>query len=339
MSFPQHIEEKEHNPLILIVDDIEAHAELMEAFLIMEGYKVQAATDVQEAIRLTENLSPDLAILDVMMPDMNGYDLCKILKSISGTRFFPIILLTGLDRLEDKITGIEAGADDFFSKPFNRIEFITKIRSLLKLKKLQDELDHSEDIILTLAVAIEAKDPYTKGHSERVRNLSKKLAIFIGLSEAESITIKKAATLHDIGKIGLKDDLLHKKEPLHENELELIRRHPVVGEDICKPLHSLKQILPGIRHHHERWDGKGYPDKLKGEEIPIIARIINVIDSFDAIVSERPYRKSYSTNAAINLMNTEKSSGQWDSWLIEKFISMIENEPLIHGAAETQPKQ
>jgi len=330
MSSTQHIEEKENSPLILIVDDIEAHAELMEAFLIREGYKVQAATDVQEAIRLTENLFPDLAILDVMMPGMNGYDLCKRLKSISGKRFFPIILLTGLDRLEDKITGIEAGADDFFSKPFNSIELTTKIRSLLKLKRLQDELDHSEDIILTLAVAIEAKDPYTKGHSERVSNLSKKLAKFIGLSEAESITIKKAATLHDIGKIGLKEDILHKKEPLHKNELELIRRHPIIGEEICKPLHSLKQILPGIRYHHERWDGKGYPDRLKGEDIPIIARIINVIDSFDVIVSERPYRRSYSTNEAINLMNTEKSSGQWDPWLVERFIRMIENEPLIH---------
>lgn len=330
MSSPQHIEKKEKNPLILIVDDIEAHAELMEAFLITEGYKVQATTDIQEAIRLTENLSPDLAILDVMMPGINGYDLCKKLKSIAAKRFFPIILLTGLDQLEDKITGIEAGADDFFSKPFNKIEFTTKIRSLLKLKKLQDDLDHSEDIILTLAVAIEAKDPYTKGHSERVSNLSKKLAKFIGLSEGESITIKKAATLHDIGKIGLREDILHKKEPLHENELELLMRHPVIGENICNPLHSLKQILPGIRYHHERWDGKGYPDKLKGEEIPIIARIISVIDSFDAIVSERPYRRSHNTNEALNLMNTEKSSGQWDPWLIERFVRMIENEPLNH---------
>ena len=330
MLSPQLIEEKEHNPLILIVDDIEAHAELMEAFLIREGYNVQATTNAQEAIRFTKNLSPDLAILDVMMPGMNGYDLCKSLKSLSGRKFFPIILLTGLDQLENKITGIEAGADDFFSKPFNSIELTTKIRSLIKLKRLQDELDHSEDIILTLAVAIEAKDPYTKGHSERVSNLSKKLAIFIGLSQAESITIKKAATLHDIGKIGLKEDILHKRGPLQKNELELIRRHPIIGEDICKPLHSLKQILPGIRYHHERWDGRGYPDRLKGEDIPIIARIISVIDSFDVIVSERPYRRSYSINAAINLMNTEKSSGQWDPWLVEKFITMIENDPLIH---------
>lgn len=322
--------EKEKITSILVVDDIEAHAELMEALLTGEGYKVHITTNVQEAIRITEYLSPDLAILDVMMPYMNGYELCKRLKSLSGKKYFPIILLTGLDQLKDKITGIEAGADDFFNKPFNSIELTTKIRSLIKLKRLQDELDHSEDIILTLAVAIEAKDPYTKGHSERVSNLSKKLAIFIGLSEAESITIKKAATLHDIGKIGLKEDILHKKEPLHKNELELIRKHPVIGEGICKPLHSLKQILPGIRHHHERWDGKGYPDRLKGEDIPIIARIINVIDSFDVIVSERPYRKSHSTNEAINLMNTEKSSGQWDPWLVERFIRMIENEPLIH---------
>jgi putative two-component system response regulator len=330
MLSPQLIEEKEHNPLILIVDDIEAHAELMEAFLIREGYKVQATTNAQEAIRFTKNLSPDLAILDVMMPGMNGYDLCKSLKSLSGRKFFPIILLTGLDQLENKITGIEAGADDFFSKPFNSIELTTKIRSLIKLKRLQDELDHSEDIILTLAVAIEAKDPYTKGHSERVSNLSKKLALFIGLSQAESIIIKKAATLHDIGKIGLKEDILHKKGPLHKNELELIRRHPIIGEDICKPLHSLKQILPGIRYHHERWDGRGYPDRLKGEDIPIIARIISVIDSFDVIVSERPYRRSYSISAAIHLMNTEKLSGQWDPWLVEKFITMMENDILIH---------
>lgn len=327
MPSPQLIEEKEHDQLILIVDDIEAHAELMEAFLAREGYKVQSVTNVHEAIRLTENLSPDLAILDVMMPVMNGYDLCKRLKSMSGKKFFPIILLSGLDQLEDKITGIEAGADDYFSKPFNRIELTTKIRSLLKLKKLQDELDHSEDIIMTLAVAIEAKDLYTKGHSERVSNLSKKLAKFIGLSEGESITIEKAATLHDIGKIGLREDILHKREPLHEDELELIRRHPVIGEEICKPLHSLKQILPGIKHHHERWDGKGYPDKLKGEEIPIIARIINVADSFDAIISERPYRGGYNANEAIQFMKIEKSSGQWDPWLVEKFISMLETCP------------
>lgn len=323
MVSTQCLEEKEKNPLILIVDDIEAHLELMEAILIREGYNVQSTKDAYKAIQITENFSPDLAILDVMMPGMNGYDLCKRLKMISGRKFFPVILLTGLNQLEDKITGIEAGADDFFNKPFNSIELTTKIRSLIKLKRVQDELDHSEDIILTLAVAIEAKDPYTKGHSERVSDLSKRLAGFIGLSEGESIIIQKAATLHDIGKIGLKEEILHKKEPLHPEELELIRRHPIIGEEICKPLHSLKQILPGIRNHHERWDGKGYPDGLKGENIPIIARIINITDSYDALVSERPYRKKFDENEAMKLMKYQESSGQWDPWLIEKFVKMM----------------
>ena len=319
--------EKREKALILIVDDSEAHLELMEAILIREGYNVQSTKDVYKAIQFTENLSPDLAVLDVMMPGMSGYDLCKRLKAISGRKFFPVILVTGLSQLEDKITGIEAGADDYFNKPFNSIELTTKIRSLIKLKRVQDELDHSEDIILTLAVAIEAKDRYTKGHSERVCDLSKRLAKFIGLSEGESIIIRKAATLHDIGKIGLKEEILHKKEPLTQEELELIRRHPIIGEEICKPLNSLKQILPGIRYHHERWDGKGYPDRLKGEDIPIIARIINITDTFDALVSERPYRRSFSTDAALKLMKDEKSSGQWDSWLIEKFIKMMEIPP------------
>ena len=327
MLATQTIEKEEKCPLILVVDDTEDHLVLMEAILTGEGYNVQSTKDAYKAIQLTENLSPDLAILDVMMPGMNGYDLCKRLKTISGKRFFPVILLTGLSQLEDKITGIEAGADDYFSKPFNGIELTTKIRSLIKLKRVQDELDHSEDIILTLAVAIEAKDLYTKGHSERVCDLSKRLAKFIGLSEGESIIIRKAATLHDIGKIGLKEEILHKKELLTKEELELIRKHPVVGEEICKPLHSLKQILPGIRHHHERWDGKGYPDGLKGEDVPIIARIINVTDSFDALVSERPYRRSFNTDVVLKLMKDQKSSGQWDPWLVEKFVKMMEIPP------------
>lgn len=323
MLSPLNIEEKEHSPLILIVDDIEAHLELLEAILIRGGYNVQSTKDAYKAIQIAENFSPDLAILDIMMPGMNGYDLCKRLKSMSGRKFFPIILLTGLNQLEDKITGIEAGADDFFNKPFNSIELTTKIRSLVKLKKIQDELDHSEDIILTLAVAIEAKDPYTKGHSERVSDLSKRLAKFIGLSKGESIVIQKAATLHDIGKIGVKEEILHKKEPLTQEELELIRRHPIVGEEICKPLNSLKAILPGIRHHHERWDGKGYPDGLKGEDIPIIARIINVTDTYDALASERPYRKKFGESESMKFMECQKSYGQWDPWLIEKFLKMM----------------
>jgi len=295
----------------------------MEAIFEKEGCKVLTALNATEALRLAENLSPDLAILDVMMPGMNGYDLCKKLKERCGARFFPVILVTSLAELEDKIAGIEAGADDFISKPFKSIELITRVRSLLKLKNLQEELDHSESVILTLAVALESKDPYTKGHSERVANLSSEFVAFIGLPEKEQAIIKKAGIIHDIGKIGIGDSILHKSGVLTKEEVIFIEQHTVIGENICRPLHSLSAILPMIRHHHERWDGEGFPDGLKGEQIPVMARILSIVDTFDAMVSERPYRRPISVTKALKKMEEEKSSGQWDSVLLEKFIEMM----------------
>ena len=314
---------EEERASILIVDDLEVHLELMEAIFEKEGCHVVTAHNADEALRLLEKSSSDLAILDVMMPGMNGYDLCKRLKEKSGARFFPVILVSSLSELEDKIAGIEAGADDFITKPFKSIELTTKVRSLLKFKKLQEELDHSESVILTLAVALESKDPYTKGHSERVGNLSAEFAAFIGLPEKEQVIIKKAGIIHDIGKIGIGDHILHKSGILTKEEVIFIEQHTVIGEKICKPLNSLSVILPIIRHHHERWNGEGFPDGLKGEQIPVMARILSIVDTFDAMVSERPYRRPISVTKALKKMEEEKSSGQWDSVLLEKFIEMM----------------
>lgn len=324
----QNPQSEENYPLILVVDDQEANLELLEAILVTAGHRVITALDPFKAIQLMEIHPVDLAVLDVMMPRMTGFELCKRLKGMSKKKFFPVILITALDQHGNKIIGLEAGADDFFSKPFNKIELITKISSLIKLKRLQDELDHSEDIILTLAIAIDAKDPYTKGHSERVGNLSAEFAEFIGLSEKEIVNIKKAGILHDIGKIGLREDILHKSEPLHKEELDQIRRHPIIGEDICKSLSSLKMILPAIRHHHERWDGNGFPDGLNGEEIPLSARAVGIVDTFDAMVTNRPYRSSLTRGEALRIMKDETFSGQWDPYLIGKFIKMMEGDTL-----------
>ncbi len=332
MVSTQFIEKEEQPPLILIVDDLIDHLELMEAILMREGYRVQTTAQVRQAIQLVETLAPDLAILDVMMPGMSGYELCKKLKALSKKKYFPIILLTSLNQMEDKITGLEAGADDFFSKPFNSLELTTKIRSLIKLRRLQDELDSSEDIILTLAVAIEAKDTYTKGHSERVSALSAEFARHLGLSEKEIVNIRKGGILHDIGKIGLSENILHKKTPLTSEEKEAIRKHPVVGAEICKPLYSLRQILPVIRSHHERWDGKGFPDGLRGEEIPFIARVVNIADTFDAMLSARPYRMGhFSSEEVLGIIETESLSGQWDPFLVKRFIEMMKKFPQISG--------
>jgi len=321
--------EEEKPPLILVVDDVEAHLELIEAILTTENYRVEATTDVNKAIRFAEIHSPELAVLDVMMPGMNGYELCKRLKSVSRRKFFPVILVTSLNQIEDKITGLEAGADDFFSKPFNTLELTTKIRSLIKLERLQDELECSEDIIFTLAIAIEAKDTYTKGHSERVGNLSAEFAGFLGFPDKDIINIRKGGILHDIGKIGINETILLKNSCLFPNEIDLVRNHPVIGSKICKPLYSLRQILPIIRNHHERWDGKGYPDRLEGNEIPVMARIVNIVDTFDAMTSIRPYRENVFTRAeVIETMKKEKMSGQWDPHLIDKFVEMMEKQYL-----------
>ncbi|MBI5639063.1 MAG: response regulator [Nitrospirae bacterium] len=311
---------------ILVVDDVPLNLEVMEGLLYKEGYKVLTALNAGEALGMIKEGTIDLAILDVMMPGMNGFDLCRKLKNMSGRRFFPVILVTALNELEDKIRGLEAGADDFLTKPFHTIELITKIRSLLRLRKLQGELDHSEDIILTLAIAIEAKDLYTKGHSERVGTLAMEFATHMGLQEDDRHLLFKSGVLHDIGKIGVDNQILHKCGSLTHEEFCHIRDHVLIGENICFPLNSARRILPVIRHHHERWDGSGFPDGLKGENIPFFARIVAITDSFDAMVSMRPYRAPFTVDQAVAMMDQERYSGQWDPELVVKFIEMMREQ-------------
>ncbi len=310
-------------PSVLIVDDILSNLELVEAVLTGEGYRVLKATNGRDAINIYEQEQPDIAVLDIMMPDIDGYQLCQILKDMAGKRYFPIVLLTALNDKESRIKGIECGADDFISKPFEPRAFLAKLKSLLRIKFLYDELDHSENIILTLAVALEARDPYTRGHSTRVGDLSRKFAEYIGLSSYDQDMIRKAGLLHDIGKIGLSESLLMKPARLTEEEHDVIKRHPIIGEEICRPLNSLQFILPAIRHHHERWDGKGFPDGLKGEEIPLYARILAIVDSFDAMLSERPYRKGLSFSEVLDIFVKERDYGQWDPVLVGNFIDML----------------
>jgi cyclic di-GMP phosphodiesterase len=311
------------NPAILVVDDVPSNLELMEAVFSREGFKVYTALGATAAIDMFTQHPVDLAVLDVMMPGIDGFELCSRLKDISGRRFFPVILLTALNDKKSKLRGIESGADDFISKPFDTAELIMKIKSLLKVKSLNDELDHSENIIMTLAVAMEARDPYTKGHSSRVSKLSADFVLYLALPEKDRQEMKKAGILHDIGKICLSESLLRKPGPLTKDEVEMIKTHTIRGEDLCRPLVSMKNILPAIRHHHERWDGMGFPDGLAGDDIPLMARILSIVDAFDAMVSVRPYRDRRSVKETIETMVSEQFSGQWDSELLSYFIDMV----------------
>ncbi len=308
---------------ILVIDDNITNVELLEAYLYAADYEVITAYNGHSGLEMAITEAPDLLLLDIMMPGLDGYQVCTQLKNNEKTRFIPIIMITALTEIEDKIKGLNAGADDFLSKPFNKHELMARVRSLLRIKSLHDDLDSSEDIILTLALALEAKDPYTKGHSERVAALATDLAKAVGLSDRAQDRIHKAGILHDIGKIGVSGKVLSKKGALQGDEYEDVIAHPSIGATICQPLKSLSDIIPMIKHHHERYDGNGKPDGLMGEEIPLGARIISIADTYDAMTSTRPYRKAMQKEIALSIFESETNNGQWDQELVKHFIKIM----------------
>lgn len=326
MSLPTKIlQELEANPRpkILVVDDNETNVELICMHLKPFNYTIIKAYDGEEAMQRIHEHNPDLILLDLMMPKLSGYEVCQRVKSDPKTRLIPVIIITALRELDDKIKAMEFGADDFLIKPFNKVELLTRIKSLLKLKQLFDEMDHTESMVIALVEALEAKDIYTRGHSERVAKYSVILARELGLSESEIETIKKGSLLHDIGKIGVQDVILNKVDKLTQEEIAHIRTHPARGYEICKTLKSFKPYLGCIRWHHERMDGKGHPDGLMGDQIPLAARICSITDAFDAMTSNRPYRNGISPLKAANIFEREMHSGQWDPEIAKVFVNLI----------------
>lgn len=313
-------------PKVLIVDDNPTNVELISVQLKPFNYQIFKAYEGEQALEIIQQTPPDLILLDLMMPKMSGYEVCKILKNDPNTQLIPVVIVTALRELEDKIKAIELGADDFLMKPYNKLELVTRVKSLLRFKQLYDDLDSSENIIFTLAETLEAKDVYTRGHSERVAKYSTLLARALGLTDGEVDLIKRGSLLHDIGKVGVKETILNKEEKLTGEEIAHIRTHPARGYEICKKLKSFKNLLPVIRSHHERFDGKGHPDKLKGMEIPLSARICSITDAFDAMTSDRSYRKGISPMQAADIFERELFSGQWDPDVLKKFIDLIRND-------------
>ena len=313
-------------PHILIVDDHKVNIELVKAQLKPYPYEIDSAQDGEEALAKVFTEKPDLVLLDLMMPKVSGYEVCRAIKQNKETRFIPVVIITALSELGDKIKAIELGADDFLVKPFNKLELITRIKSLLHVKEMHDDLDTSENILFSLVKALEAKDGYTRGHSERVAAYAVRLAKHLGVSEKEIEILRKGALLHDIGKIGVKEDVLLKPGRLSDDEMNHIQIHPSVGYDICKPLNSLAPCLCVIRHHHERIDGKGYPDHLDGKNISPLAMITSVVDAYDAMTTDRPYRKKMDRKQALKIFESEKGKGQWDPEMVAAFLDMIRSE-------------
>lgn len=312
-------------PRILVADDLEVQRNLLGELLEPQGYEILYAEDGDQALELARQKDIDLALLDVMMPHRTGFAVCRAVKADPEMRLTPVVLVTGLDNVDDRIQGIESGADEFLSKPFNEQELLSRVRSLLKLKRYVDELERSEAVLFTLARCIEGKDPYTEGHCERLAKYGRWLAKRLSLSEEEVIAVERGAIVHDLGKVGVPENILLKPGPLTAEEREVMKLHPVVGERICAPLQSFQSVLPIIRHHHERMDGSGYPDGLRGDEIPLTARILTIIDIYDSLTTDRPYRKALPPAEAFGQMWEEASRGWWDKVLLSMFEQLLAN--------------
>ncbi len=311
---------------ILVVDDSEQNVQLLEAYLAADGYEVAAAYSGSEALEQLEGgRIPDLIILDIMMPGMNGYEVCRKVKESHETSRIPVMMLTALQDMDDKVKGFEAGADEFLSKPVEKMELLIRVKALLRTKHLNEDLESARNVIYTLALAIEANDPYTRGHSERVAEYAGRLAERLGLSDGQADIIRNAGILHDVGKIGISEAILQKPGPLTNEELVSVQDHPVIGEKICKPLRSANMLLKVIRHHQERFDGDGYPDGLRADQIPIEARVVAVADAYDAMTSPRPYRPPMSHRQVLDVLRRE-SGRQWDPEVVQEFLRMIKEE-------------
>jgi putative two-component system response regulator len=310
-------------PTILVADDQDDLRELLTHFLRGHGYRVVCAGHGAEAERVLHEEHIDLALLDVLMPNFSGFTLCRAMKDRPETRLVPVVLMTGLASSGDRIRGIECGADDFLCKPIRKEELLARVRSLLRVKSYTDELESAESVLCSLALSIEARDHYTHGHCDRLARYSVALAERLGLSHELCAALRRAGFLHDIGKVVVPDFILSKPGPLTAEERRIIESHPVVGEHICSPLKSFRLVLPIIRHHHEHMDGSGYPDHLRGEAIPLTARILQTVDVYDALATERPYRKALSNREVMRIMEEETRRGWWDAKLVGQFGAML----------------
>jgi putative two-component system response regulator len=309
-------------PRILVVDDNAENAALMGQLLQSRDYQVRIAHDAGQAEHEIATQPPDLILLDVIMPGKSGYELCHELKADAKTRLIPLVMITGLTDREDKIRGIEAGADDFLNKPIFPEELFARVSSLLKLKEFTDELESAEDVLCTLGLSVEARDPYTEGHCERLSRYATELGEQLGLDGDSLVALRRGGYLHDLGKITVPDDILKKGANLTPAEWEIMKQHPITGELICRPLKSLRAVLPIIRNHHEHWNGTGYPDGLRGEDIPMLARVLQVADVYDALITERPYKPALKHEDAAYTMRHEAEIGLWDPNLVSEFLNM-----------------
>jgi cyclic di-GMP phosphodiesterase len=307
----------------LIVDDQPPVANALARLLHNEGLATDVALDGETALRSLDRHPPDIVLLDVGLPDVSGLEVCRRIKANSASRLIPVVLVSGSWGRAHRIAAINAGADDFIPKPIDAEELKARVRALLSVKQYTSELESAEAVVISLALMVEARDPYTAGHCERLARYAAALGSAVGMSANDVTALRRGGYLHDIGKIAIPDSILLKNGPLTADEIGLMRCHPTIGTELCANLHSLGPVLPIVGQHHERLDGSGYPDGLKGDRISPLAQVMAIVDVFDALTTTRPYRPALSIARACEELQSEVRVGRFSANLADAFVGLI----------------
>jgi putative two-component system response regulator len=305
------------NPAIMLVDVASANREGLKSFLESQKCDVDTAADGESAVRCCLEMQPDLVLLYDSLPDIGSFELCRQIKKDPLNQLTPVVLLKPSPDLWDVQRGREAGAMDIWADLASHWDVLGRIETLLRLKSYMDE--QAKSAVFALARSVDSKHNMKNGHSERLVAYAEQLGESLGFREEDLQELRIASWLHDIGKIGVPESILLKPGPLNAEERRIMQEHPVIGENICKPLKSLRRILPVIRHHHEKMDGSGYPDGLRGEAIPLKARILQIADIYDALTTNRPYRGALPPEEALQTLYTEAGNGWLDASVVLKF--------------------
>jgi cyclic di-GMP phosphodiesterase len=314
--------------ILIVVADPEER-ETWKQLLTDQGYQTVAISTGERVPDLCAHLQPDLVLMEAGLPDVPGLEVCRRLKQDPRNRLTPVILIAGLDDDRNDSVLQNAPVDDLWRPRPTRWEALTRVQSLLQLKTYVDE--QAEAVVMSLARTIEARDSYTRGHCDRIAAAAVRLAHRAGLSEDQTEALRVAGIVHDVGKVAVPDSVLWKPGPLTADETAIIRKHPIEGERICSPLKSLRRVLPLIRHHHERMDGSGYPDGLRGDAIPLAARVLQIVDIYDALTTDRPYREAFTQSQALATLYSEAEQGWLDGELVRIFAPVAAAPKTAHN--------
>lgn len=324
---------------ILLVDGLELNRQVFRGILRKEPYRILEVQTPSAALRLLEAENIDLVVAELLMPEMSGFDFCRRMKACPRTRLIPLLILTSMEGIEGEVAGLESGADDYLVRPLRPSTVRTRVRAMIRNKRAVDSLEEAEAILYTLAHTVESRDRETGNHCERLAVLSVRLGTVLGLPESDLKSLQRGGYLHDIGKISVPDAILLKNGKLTEAEWDVMRGHTVSGEELCRPMRTLAPVLPIIRSHHERWDGSGYPDGLAGEGIPLLARILQLADIYDALTSVRPYKPAYSSEEALRILEEEAARGWRDRELVGIFASVIKKGGISEAWQRAQSQE